>query len=313
MKMKIVVATDGNQAAVGALRLAAALAQRHRGNVEVVAVMERLPIYGIISAETIAYAQRQIEDAGQMSLREHVEAQLAALDSTFAAWPLTVALGSPAPTIVRLAHEKEATLLLLGMGRHALADRWFGTETALRVMRLANVPVIAVPASTQALPRTAVVAVDFSEFSRDAVETALQIVQPSGTLHLTHVFRKPSLETPWVGGQDWLAAERDQAHQQLESLAEALESRAELRVPTHHLEGDPAREVLRLAEKVGAELIAAGSHGAGFFSRIMMGSASTRLVRGASCSVLIAPPRTLATDMEAVLEEERQPMPAHLP
>jgi nucleotide-binding universal stress UspA family protein len=298
MKMKIVVASDGNPAATGALRLAAALARRHECSVEVVAVMERLPVHSLVGPPGVAQTQRQLEDAGQESLQQHVKAQLATLGPAYTGWPLTVALGPPAPRIVRLAEEKQATLLLLGMGRHSLADRWLGTETALRVMRVAHIPVIAVPSATDALPTSALCAADFSEFSRDAAETMLDVLEPGGTLHLAHVYWSPPYETPWVGGMNWVSEARARARHQLEELALALEGRADVRVPTHYLEGDPARELLRLAESLGAQFIAAGSHGPSFFGRIMMGSVSRRLVRGASCPVLVAPPRAIPAEVE---------------
>jgi nucleotide-binding universal stress UspA family protein len=102
---------------------------------------------------------------------------------------------------------------------------------------------------------------------------------------------------PWVPGAEWVDAYVSNLTLQLEELARELERATEVRVNTHLLEGNPAREVLRLAESVGAELIAAGSHGHGFLERVLVGSTSTRLVRGASCAVLIAPPRALPAEL----------------
>jgi nucleotide-binding universal stress UspA family protein len=53
--------------------------------------------------------------------------------------------------------------------------------------------------------------------------------------------------------------------------------------------GDPAAAVLAFAAAQGVDLIAAGSHGYGTIARTFLGSVSTRLVRGAECSVLVAP------------------------
>jgi nucleotide-binding universal stress UspA family protein len=306
MKMRIMVATDGQPAAEGALRLARLLAERHGASVDVVAVAERIPMHGLVAAETFALAQRNLEEAGAMALRSRVEEQLASLWPASAGWPVTVAVGSPAPTIVRLAMQKESTLLLVGLGRHALGDRWFGTETALRVVRLSHVPVLAVPADAEELPASAVVAMDFSEFSHDAAEIALQVVRPGGTLHLAHVFWKPSAETFWVGGQDWIEAHREADRLRLEDYAQRLENSADVHVPTHYMEGNAARELLRLAERVQADLLVAGSHGTGFVGRVVMGSVSTRLLRGSVCAVLVAPPRTIAEvlDEEAASSEE---------
>jgi nucleotide-binding universal stress UspA family protein len=295
---KILVATDGNDAASGALHLARALVQRRAASVEVLSVQEPFPMNGMLPNGTLIFAPPELEAAARLLRKQQVEEQIRAVGAELKDWPLTVVVGLPAPAIVRFARATGASLIVLGLGRHAVADRWFGTETALRVMRLSHVPVLAVPAAARKLPTHAVVAVDFTEFSRDAAEAALRIIQPGGTLHLAHVFWRPSEEIPWVGGRDWVEVQRQQMQGQLEELARQLESAADIHVQAHFLDGDPASEIRHLSDAVGAEVIAAGSHGAGFFSRLLMGSVSTRLVRGANCMVLIAPPRVVPSELE---------------
>jgi nucleotide-binding universal stress UspA family protein len=306
MEMRIVVATDGSEAASGALHIACALAQRHGAAVEVVSVLEPFPIHAMAYGETVGLAKQELDDAARTARRHHVETQLTAAGGDIATWPVTCELGPPAPSIVRFTREKGATLIVLGLGRHALADRWFGSETALRVMRIAHVPVLAVAAEERALPDQAVAAVDFSEFSRDAAESVLQIIRPGGTLHLVYVLWKPSGETAWVEGRDWPEVQRQRLRGQLDELARRLEGVHGIRVEPRFLEGDAAGETLRFAGTVGAGLIAAGSHGAGFFGRLLMGSVSTRLVRGATRMVLIAPPRTVPAELEAELQTAEQ-------
>jgi nucleotide-binding universal stress UspA family protein len=304
MKMRIVLATDGTDAAVGAVHLARALSQRHAAPVEVLAVLDAIPMGGLVDAETMALARRSLEDAGRMALRQRVSDQLWEAGAEAAAWPTTIEVGPPAPTIVRFAHDRSATLIVMGLGRHALAERWFGTETALRVMRLAHVPVLAVPAETRGLPSTAVVAVDFTEFSRDAAGRTLDILEPGGTLHLVHVFWRPATDVYWVGGSDWMESQRAAMEAQLQEMARLLGRSGEVRVLTHAMEGDAAVEALRLAEGVGAELIAVGSHGSGFFSRLLMGSVSTRVVRRTTGMVLVAPPRAMPAELADLLLQE---------
>jgi nucleotide-binding universal stress UspA family protein len=296
MDLRILLATDGSDAALGAVHVALALARRQRAAVEAVTVFEPLSLHGVNNLEATAYIQRQLLESGQQALRERVTQQLAGAGA--ASWPLSVEAGSAAPTIVRVAREKDATVIVLGLGRHDVADRWFGSETALRVMHLAHVPVLAVPAGTRCLPQTAVAAVDFSDFSRDAAEAALQVVHPEGTLHLVHVLPKPFDVGAFLGDQDWPEYQRQLLQGQLEELEHHLKSVHGIKVETHFLEGDAAGETLHLAEALSAGLIAAGSHGAGFFSRLLMGSVSTRVVRGATCMVLIAPPRTVPAGLE---------------
>jgi nucleotide-binding universal stress UspA family protein len=305
MEMRIVVATDGQPDSIGALRVAHALARSHHASVHVVGAVPPFPFpaspVGDLGAKTI----HDLERAAAEALRARIEHQLADIGSS-AGWLVTVEFGPPAPTLVRLAHARNASLIALGLGRHGVTDRIFGSETALQVMRLAHVPVLGVPADAHGLPRTAVVAMDFSAFSRDAAEAAVALVAPRGTIHLAHILWKPVPAMPAVAGPEWIDSYLSGAGLQLQEVARMLEVAADLRVETHLLEGDPADEVLRLAGAVGADLIAAGSHGAGFFSRLVMGSVSTRLLRRAGCAVLIAPPRTIPEELGRVWSEGKE-------
>jgi nucleotide-binding universal stress UspA family protein len=56
------------------------------------------------------------------------------------------------------------------------------------------------------------------------------------------------------------------------------------------LHGDPAAELLAFAEQLQVDMIAAGTHGRSALGRLMLGSVSTKLIRTASCAVLVAPP-----------------------
>jgi nucleotide-binding universal stress UspA family protein len=53
--------------------------------------------------------------------------------------------------------------------------------------------------------------------------------------------------------------------------------------------GDAASELLELATRERADLIAVGARGHGPLSRVAIGAVTTRIVRCATCSVLVAP------------------------
>jgi nucleotide-binding universal stress UspA family protein len=310
MEMRIIVASDGEPAAVGALRVGRALAERDDAAVEVVCAVPPFPIPPSRVGAPAVLAMDEWARAACDAARDRVRAQLDRIDPWMATWPITVEIGAPSLVIVRRAQRGAASLIVMGLGRHALADRWFGTETALRVMRLAHVPVLAVPADAATLPDGAVAAVDFTEFSRDAATTSLKLLRAGGVLHLVHIFCRPSEEIPWVGGRDWIELQRERMQAELFELARQLKGSATVHVEPHILEGDPAAETLRFASGIGAELIVAGSHGAGFLSRLLMGSVSTRLVRGATCMVLISPPRTVPSELETEPQAAANPVPA---
>jgi nucleotide-binding universal stress UspA family protein len=289
--MQIVLATDGREAADGATRMAAILEAEAGGTVEVICVIEPVPIYGGSAADMIAYTRRDLQEVGVDVIRERVRERLAGLVPG-AGWSINVEVGPVAATVADYVTDRNASLAVLGLGRHERLDRWFGTETALHVARLGTVPVLAVPGTVSARPRRAVIAMDFSDYSHVAAREAASVCASDATLHLAHVLWEPETESPWMAGGDWPERQRPAVTTQIEEMARSLAGQTGHRYEVHVAKGDPGKELLALAERLEADLIAAGSHGAGFINRLLVGSVSTRLLRGASCSVLVVPPKS---------------------
>lgn len=294
MERQLLVATDGSPRAMGALRVAHELARQGVMKPALVLAVEEPVVAYDVAATTELDPDRVVERAGARELREAVEAQLREIGAEGAGWEVTVELGSPAATIADAARERGVDLLVMGLGRRAPVDRLLGGETTLRVMQLAHAPVLAVNTEVRGLPRRAVVADDFSEYSREAGLRALDILLPDGELHLAHVARIPSPGHSAIRLDEWLARYREGIRETLESRREEFAALGRATVHVHALEGDPAMALLELADRIDADLLAAGRHGRGFLGRLLMGSVSNRLVRGARCSALIVPPRYAA-------------------
>ncbi|HEX6913477.1 MAG TPA: universal stress protein, partial [Longimicrobium sp.] len=289
MSDRILVCTHGGAGAIGALRWANALAARDGCRVDVLAVVapvfrEGVTLYSI-PGERIGPDGERVKD-----YRERIRVQLRDVGGAVAAVPPHVETGPVAHTIAGYAQDHGDALIVLGAGRHGRPERGSGAETPLYVSRLARVPVLAVPPHAGELPRVAVAAVDFSRYSRDAAVTAARLVGSQGRLHLVHA---TWLESPGAPGWgDWMAAYHFGAQARMEGLTRELRAECPLRsIETVVLGGDPADRVLQRMQETGAGLVAAGSHGHGFFTRMLLGSTSTELLRAAPCAVLIAPPR----------------------
>ncbi len=81
--------------------------------------------------------------------------------------------------------------------------------------------------------------------------------------------------------------------------------RAKIRHAVHVKTGDPAGEVVCMAEQSGADLIVMATHGRRGLSRFVLGSVAERVVREAPCPVLIIkpgirPPKTRSTRTPAL-------------
>jgi CBS domain-containing protein len=294
----VLVATDGMPGALGAIWTAHLLAKRDGSRVEVVAVYDPpMQFYGLGAATVAAGGPSPFGAAAVEALHGRVDRQLASVGVEASQWPLQIRLGSIAPTIVRVAAERGANLILLGLRSHAAMTRWLGRETLLRVIHLAHVPVLAVPPYVRSLPKRAVAAVDMSELSVRAAHLVPELVGPRGELHLAHSTWAPAAGESWAT-MDWVKTYRSSVEERIEELSCEIQPSAPLDLHVHLREDrDPAREVLRLAQELGADLIAAGSHGHGYFGRLVFGSTSRKLVHGAHCAVLIVPPTDVPSEL----------------
>jgi nucleotide-binding universal stress UspA family protein len=275
---------------MGALRLALALQGRGAKPPLVVAVQEPVTIYDLMAVGGLGQEEMEMEKLISRQLRSSVEAQLRELGGAAAGWEIRVEVGAPSAVIADAAREYDIGLILIGLGRHRLADRWLGGETALRVMQLAHVPVLAAHPEAAALPQRVLVAEDFGELGREAGRVALDLLAPAASVHLAHVVAFPIAIEGELLATDWIDEYVAGARAQLDGRRQELETETGEAVEGHTLQGEPAPELLHLAEEIGADLIAAGRHGRGFLGRLVMGSVSTRLVRGARCSILVVPP-----------------------
>jgi nucleotide-binding universal stress UspA family protein len=143
-----------------------------------------------------------------------------------------------------------------------------------------------------------VVAVDFSETSAETMRVALDLArgEPS-RLHLLHVTNNVLLQAgvTEAPGVDWAELQRNAVEEARVQLV-ALASRCALdpqRVTVAVEVGPAAAEIVRYADAHGAQLIVLGSHGHGVVRRFLLGSVADRVLRQASCPVLLVPHRSL--------------------
>ena len=142
-----------------------------------------------------------------------------------------------------------------------------------------------------------VIAYDFATPSEIAFERGVELAAraPRHVLHVITVVDDahpiPDIPTTKV---DYLYTEQVQA-KVAEKLGAAFAARApgiEIHFIVHVRIGKPADEILGLAVDVAAELIIVGSHGFRGVDRLLFGSVSEAVVRGARCPVLVARPKT---------------------
>ncbi len=288
----VVIATDGRAQSDSALvvgRLFAGSLDAAR----VVTVMKSMPIL----------PDSQITVSADIHAARRADARRVAMEQLARAWggesDVELGEGDPATVIARLAHETGATMIVAGLGRHRVADRIFGDETALRLIRVSDVPVFSTASGMNHAPRRIVVAIDFSETGLRAARMALDLAASGATIYLTHVAPRDSSLYDWKGGAP---AYKQDASRALQKTREQLHVPSDIVVQRALLQGDPATELLAFAASVNADLIATGSHGHGFVARMLIGSVTTRIVRCSTCSVLTVPYAAIMTDARTTVE-----------
>ena len=276
----LLIATDGTPQSDAAIALAHLLPLGEKGAVKVLTVVDRAPIpWGADRSVVPEYERGLRAEAQQMA-----QAQLRRLDNTD--WRVEVRSGEPATTIAAMAKESGARMIVVGLGGHGPAARFFGNETALRLMRTSQVPILAVDSKLRGLPKRVAIAMDFSESSIEAARLALEIAAPGATVTLAHV-------VPWERKEyipeQWFREHEAYVASELTRVTGWLDQSRKFRVHHKILYGKPGPSLLACAEDLDADLIVAGTHGRGFVGRMLGGETLSKLVRGARRSVLVLP------------------------
>ena len=144
------------------------------------------------------------------------------------------------------------------------------------------------------------VALDFSDCSRDALRAAMSVVE--------HVTPSEIVMLTVLDALDDQAAQSESALNEMEQAVSALHAMLEVivkerrlgKVPTgtklHYTtaRGAPAERIIEAASAHHVDGIVMGTHGRTGFNRLIAGSVAEMVVRNAPCSVLTVKPKKTA-------------------
>jgi nucleotide-binding universal stress UspA family protein len=132
--------------------------------------------------------------------------------------------------------------------------------------------------------RTILHPTDFSDHAANAYRLAVALTRDYGArLVIAHVAPTPMMTfsmgvipPPPVTAEEKLFAEMNKyvAKEKVDNVDEIV------------VEGDPAMEILKLAEEEDCDLIVMGTHGLTGLERLLMGSVAEKVLRRAPCPVL---------------------------
>lgn len=137
---------------------------------------------------------------------------------------------------------------------------------------------------------------DFSDVGNRAVEMAFGLVHvPGDTVHLAHVLDAPAMPNPmyahYVSKAVWEPEELErvvaEATKALKALIPPAAAKAGVGVQCHAFEGNPAGQILHFIGEHEIEVVVLGTHGRTGLERFILGSVTERVVRMASCAVMV--------------------------
>ncbi len=289
----ILVPLDGSEFGEHALPVAAAIARRTGGRVHLARV--HVPVEVVEAFGGLADVQALVAE------RDHLESMARRL--TAAGVPTASALlyGPTVEALARHAQDCRADLVVMTThGRGPLGRFWLGSVADPLVRRL-TMPVLLVrpcegppDLGREAPPRHLLVALDGSDLAEAMLPTAAEMAELLGArLTLVRVVEPPGgqpsdpsgLFIPWPDKR-LTDRMRDEADAYLERLAAPIRERGldvRTRVAIHT---DPAASVLQEANTLGCDLVALETHGRRGLSRLILGSTTDKVVRGAAAAVL---------------------------
>ncbi|CAG0991203.1 Putative universal stress protein [Rhizobiaceae bacterium] len=196
-----------------------------------------------------------------------------------------IARGPVGDTVVAVAGETGADLVVTGVARYdELGDFVLGS-TVDRLVRHSPVPVLIVKKRVRTTYDDIVIATDFSVCSGAALRTAAAMF-PKAQLHLVHAYHVPfeGLISKDVNRD---AFEKERSAEMATFLSGlSLPDEIGARLSTHVVYGETENAVESVVKATGAGLAAIGTHGRSGFVAAMIGSIAEALLATLDCDVL---------------------------
>ena len=281
---RIVCATDLTARSTAAVRRAGSLA-RQTGS--------RLTLLHVINS-------RQPDRVARMQATRAYAELLSQVDRAFGSEAgfidVVVRRGEPRNIITETAIESNADLIVVAAPQSRRLDSVVGT-TAERLIRTAKRPVLVIHRQMEGVYQNVAIATDLSNASVPMIRTAVRLGaldRASATVvHAIHpsyadMMRSAGLDESTIGL--WHRSSQDGARQRLQAIIAAAGLNPQsVRVVVR---SDPPSTAIRnVLGSEGSELLAIGASRWFFLKRLLIGSVADRLLRGASCDVLVIPHR----------------------
>ncbi len=292
MLKTILVPLDGSELAERALDPALMLARRADAQLILLSVPH---LKHLVQVDVAGYGLLLPEDSYRVSRQELADYLNEVVSEHIGPPDLNVKTlvkdGDEAGVIVDTATKHDTDLIVMSTHGRSGLSRWMLGSVTERVLSTAPCPVLAIRRSGPL--STVMITLDGSEVAEEALEPAFEIAQAfdSRVILISLVRELTSGETAYLERQE--TGLGSQVELRAESYLQEIAGR--LPWPNGGMKivvekGSAASGILDHAERAGVDLIAMATHGRTGLKRWIYGSVSEKVLRGASCSVLICRP-----------------------
>lgn len=301
----ILVPFDGSPLAKAAVSVAAWLAWRGGGELDLVKAVGEHPPFSVMPLAGMADPDEQLAHEETEMSYQAARLREKGVSATGAAVP-----GEPSEVLLDHIRRRGIDLVVMGTHGRPLAERWLLGSVASDVAHRSPVPVLLVPRNARPTHDDALqvlVAMDESADAEAALEAAIQFQQtvpaeltvfevfpPNGTDSGTKSL--DWYDTPVLGDSGYL----DQVQAQLRDR--------DLNVRRAYSMGIAGEEIVRFAERAPFDLVAIGTRGLTGLPRLVWGSVADYVVRHAGVPVLVT--SQLAARARTTIEPELLKQPA---
>lgn len=289
---RMLAATDFSRHAESAVRRAALLAKAGGATLEIVHALYMPPLVG--SWRKLIEGEGITEDALSAKATARLDELAASLAKRLEVAPpaTRVLSGKPAQALAAWARESAAELIVVGAhGEHLLFDLFVGS-TALKLLRLADRPVLLVKQTPPFEYERILVATDFSPAARAAADLVAQMF-PSADLYLFHAYEAPFERQMAYAGSDDEAVDHyrrlgeAEARQQMEEFVATLAAPDRFVRKLRH--GYAPALINQYAAEMGTDLLVVGSHRQSELAATLLGSVAAHLINETRGDLLLVP------------------------
>lgn len=277
----ILLATDLSARCDRALDRAALLATEWQARVVIVHALEETP--SVLDGTESLPSWRRLPDPQQFA-ESRIRSELREIcpEAT-----VVIERGDPADVILRAAEAHRCGLILTGVARNEPLGRLVLGSTVNRLVRCSRIPVLVARKRARHPYRQIVVAADFSDSSRHALEATVRFF-PQQRLTVFNAY-----DAPMSGLTADAAAYREQMKEVATRDAEAFLKSCDLsgwtgQSPELLIEyGEPERLLYDYVSLRGIDLVAFGTHGRSALFDALIGSVAQNLVSTLPCDALV--------------------------